>query len=234
MTASSRPAASPRCSTRCGSGARTAPRRSTARPRCWPTRSRRRARRRPAARRSFPASALRSADADRGRRRGRELIGRADVRLLSLMDHTPGPAPVPRRGEAARLLPRQEGRPDRRRARRAVRRAARRTRRRYAVANYRASWSTLAQRARRRRWRAMTTPRSSMSRRRSRDGVAIAEFPTTLEAAEALHAAGVARADGRAQPGARRLACRQRRDRRARARPACSTSCRPTMCRRAC
>ena len=55
----------------------------------------------------------------------KELIDRPDVRLMSLMDHTPGPAPVPRRGQAARLLPRQGRRHDRRRARRAVRAALR-------------------------------------------------------------------------------------------------------------
>jgi len=37
----------------------------------------------------------------------------------------------------------------------------------------------------------MTTRRPSTSRRLLRDGVAIAEFPTTVEAAAALHAAGI-------------------------------------------
>ena len=46
-----------------------------------------------------------------------ELMGRPDVRLASLMDHTPGPAPVSRRAKAAGLLSRQVGRQDRRRAR---------------------------------------------------------------------------------------------------------------------
>ena len=49
----------------------------------------RRAQGRPAAHRSLSASALRSADAGRGRR-GAELDRPQDVRLLSLMDHTPG------------------------------------------------------------------------------------------------------------------------------------------------
>ena len=51
-----------------------------------------------------------------------------------------------------------------------------------------------------------------------RDRVSIAEFPTTVEAAAGAARGGHARADGRAQSRARRLACRQRGDRGAGAR----------------
>ena len=79
--------------------------------------------------RPFPASALRSADAGRGR--GNAGADRRAGRAAGLAHGShAGAAAVPRRGEAARLLPRQERRHDRRRARRAVRQAASRIRRR--------------------------------------------------------------------------------------------------------
>ena len=53
----------------------------------------------------------------------KELIDRPDIRLMSLMDHTPGQRQFRDEGQAARLLPRQGRRQDRRRARRAVRAA---------------------------------------------------------------------------------------------------------------
>ena len=66
-----------------------------------------------------------------------------------------------------------------------------------------------------------------------RDGVAIAEFPTTVAAAHALHQAGVRVLMGapnlvRGGSHAGNVATRSW------PRPACSTSCRRTTCRRAC
>ena len=53
-----------------------------------------------------------------------ELMRRPDVRLVSLMDHTPGQRQFSRRGKAAELLPRQDRRHVRRPARRSVREQA--------------------------------------------------------------------------------------------------------------
>ena len=78
----------------------------------------------PAARRSLPASALRNPDAERGR--GGQGADRPSRRPADVADGSHArPAPVPRRGQAARLLSRQGRRHDRRRARRAVREALR-------------------------------------------------------------------------------------------------------------
>ena len=77
-----------------------------------------------AACRSLPASALRNPDAERGR--GGQGTDRPAGRAADVADgpHA-GTAPVPRRGQAARLLSRQGRRQNRRRARRAVREALR-------------------------------------------------------------------------------------------------------------
>ena len=161
-----------------------------------------------------------------------ELIGRAR-RAARLADgpHA-GPAPVPRRAQAARLLPRQERRPDRRRARRAVRQAASPIRQTLCRGQL-----SRAGRARARARHAAGEPRRhharSMSREAVADGVAIAEFPTTIEAAEALHAAGIDVLMGapnlvRGGSHAGNVATADS------PATACSTSCRRTTCRRAC
>ena len=72
--------------------------------------------------RSLPASALRDSDAERGR--GSQGTDRPARRAADVADGSHArAAPVPRRGQAARLLSRQGRRHDRRRARRAVRTA---------------------------------------------------------------------------------------------------------------
>ncbi len=147
-----------------------------------------RPRRRPAAHRAFPAFALRGADAESGRRCRR--TDRPAGRAPDVADgpHA-GPAPVPRSAEAARILPRQERRHERRRAGCAIctahRKPCQSCRRRIIR-----GWSTLAG--------VHGTPLASHDDTTAEhveqavlDRVAIAEFPTTVGAAAALHAAGV-------------------------------------------
>ena len=98
----------------------------------------------------------------------RELVGRPDVRLMSLMDHTPGQRQFRDEAKLRGLLSRQGRRHDRRRARRAVRATLQAIRRRMRRRISARSW-----RWRRRttfRWRAMTTPRKRMSPMRSAIG----------------------------------------------------------------
>ena len=119
-----------------------------------------------------------------------ELLGRADVRLLSLMDHTPGQRQFRDEQKLRTYYRGKAGGLDRRRARRPVRASG-------SACTGDLCGASSARAGRRSPGRtacrspATTTRRASMSRRRSSDGVAIAEFPTTLEAAEALHGAGV-------------------------------------------
>jgi alpha-D-ribose 1-methylphosphonate 5-triphosphate diphosphatase len=118
----------------------------------------------------------------------RELMERADVRLLSLMDHTPGQRQF---RDEAKLRDYYRGKSggmtdaelDVLFARRIACQAA------YAETNQR-EIVALA--------RARNTPLASHDDTTPahvdeaiRDGVAIAEFPTTVEAAQALHAAGI-------------------------------------------
>jgi alpha-D-ribose 1-methylphosphonate 5-triphosphate diphosphatase len=118
----------------------------------------------------------------------RALIGRPDVRLLSLMDHTPGQRQFRDevklreyyRGKSGGMT---EAELDVLFARRIAHQAA------HAEANHR-DIVALA--------RASNTPLASHDdttpdhvAEAIRDGVAIAEFPTTIEAAQALHAAGI-------------------------------------------
>jgi alpha-D-ribose 1-methylphosphonate 5-triphosphate diphosphatase len=118
----------------------------------------------------------------------RALIGRPDVRLLSLMDHTPGQRQFRDevklrdyyRGKSGGMT---EAELDVLFARRIAHQAA------HAEANHR-DIVALA--------RASNTPLASHDdttpdhvAEAIRDGVAIAEFPTTVEAAQALHAAGI-------------------------------------------
>ena len=211
MTGSWRRPASPRCSIRCGSGART----STDVQTCDADRGDRLgARCRPAALRSFPASALRNPDA--GCDRDAASVDRARRCAADVADGSHArPAPVPRRRQTARLLPRQE-RQDRRRTRRAVRTAPRQ------------SDGVCARPicARSSRWRMQhAIPLASHDDTTDenvadaiRDGVSVAEFPTTMEAARGAAPGRHRRADGRAERGARRLAFRQHRRRRSRPR----------------
>src|SRR6516164_6294870 len=117
-TGSSPPAASPPRSIRCASGARRSGRRRRAGGDSR-RRHRDRARCRPPPPRALPSSSLRGADAER--RRGNESVDRSRGRPARVADgpHARATA-VPRRRQAAGLLPRQERRHDRRRARRAV------------------------------------------------------------------------------------------------------------------
>lgn len=118
----------------------------------------------------------------------RTLIGRPDVRLLSLMDHTPGQRQFRDevklrdyyRGKSGGMT---DAELDVLFARRIAHQAA------HAEANHR-DIVALA--------RASNTPLASHDDTTPdhvdeaiRDGVAIAEFPTTVEAAQALHAAGI-------------------------------------------
>jgi alpha-D-ribose 1-methylphosphonate 5-triphosphate diphosphatase len=118
----------------------------------------------------------------------RELMERADVRLLSLMDHTPGQRQF---RDEAKLRDYYRGKSggmsdaelDVLFARRIACQAA------YAETNQRAIVALA---------RARNTPLASHDDTTPahvdeaiRDGVAIAEFPTTVEAAQALHAAGI-------------------------------------------
>jgi alpha-D-ribose 1-methylphosphonate 5-triphosphate diphosphatase len=118
----------------------------------------------------------------------RELIGRPDIRLLSLMDHTPGQRQFRDEGKLRTYYRSKNGgmtdaQLDVLFAKRIEHQAA------HAEANHR-DIIDLA--------RAHDTPLASHDdttpehvAEAIRDGVAIAEFPTTVEAAQALHAAGV-------------------------------------------
>jgi alpha-D-ribose 1-methylphosphonate 5-triphosphate diphosphatase len=117
-----------------------------------------------------------------------QLIGRSDVRLASLMDHTPGQRQFRDEGKLRDYYRGKKGgltdaQLDALFAKRIEYQAA------YAAANYR----KLVELA-----RAHDTPLASHDDTTLehaddaiRDRVAIAEFPTTIEAAEALHAGGV-------------------------------------------
>jgi alpha-D-ribose 1-methylphosphonate 5-triphosphate diphosphatase len=118
----------------------------------------------------------------------RELMERADVRLLSLMDHTPGQRQF---RDEAKLRDYYRGKSggitdaelDVLFARRIACQAAyAETNQREIVALARARKTPLASHD-------DTTPEHVAEA--IRDGVAIAEFPTTVEAAQALHAAGI-------------------------------------------
>ena len=212
MTASSRPVASPPCSIRCGSGARRAPRRSTGSAAPWPN----------AIATAREADLLRvdhllhlrcevpmpdvvadATEIDRPAGRAADFADGSYARA----------APVPRRGEAARLLPRQERRDDRRRARCIVRRADR------VPGGARAHELPCAGRAR-------ASPRDAAGepRRHHAWSMSSKRFATASPSRSSHHGGSRGsparrrhpRADGRAKPGARRLARRQRRDRRAR------------------
>ena len=188
MTASSRPAASPPCSIRCGSGAKRAPSEVDGEAEVL----------------AEAIATARHADLLRidhflhlrcevpmpERRRGNPGVDRAAGRPAPLA-HGPhaGATAVPRRTQAARLLPRQERRHDRRRARCAVRQARSSIRPRTPRPTIATSSSSPA---------ATTRPLASHDDTTSdhvaeaiRDGVSIAEFPTTVETAQALHVAGV-------------------------------------------
>ena len=137
----------------------------------------------------------------------KELIGRSDVRLASLMDHTPGQRQFRDesklrdyyRGKKGGLTDAELDRllPD-------AARQSSRLRGRELPTACRSGWLLHA------------TPLASHDDTTLehvadavRDRVSIAEFPTTTEAAEALHDAGIRRADGCAQSGAGWLARRQ-------------------------
>ena len=137
----------------------------------------------PAARRPSPAPALRDLRRRRGRGRRSACSTGMPIDLMSLMDHTPGPAPVPRPREAWR--PYYGGKSGLHRGR-ARRLHASGSGPQFASATTRATVRALvalAQAAVGRRWRATTTPHPSMCEESIADGVSIAEFPTTLEAA---------------------------------------------------
>ena len=215
MTASSRHPASPPCSIRSGSGATTAPSEVDGRAGTLADAHHSRARCRSAARRALPASALRNRR--RRRRRARPRTDRPSRRPADVADGPHArPAPVPRRRQAARLLSRQGWRQDRCRARRVRSPSASTYQKAYAATNMRrdrrAGAANTACRS-----RAMTTPPRSTSSRRCAIGVAVAEFPTTLEAARGLHEAGIDILMGAPERRARRLAFRQHR--RGRSRP---------------
>jgi alpha-D-ribose 1-methylphosphonate 5-triphosphate diphosphatase len=118
----------------------------------------------------------------------RELIGRPDIRLLSLMDHTPGQRQFRDEGKLRTYYRSKNGgmtdaQLDVLFAKRIEHQAA------HAEANHRGIIDLA---------RAHDTPLASHDdttpehvAEAIRDGVAIAEFPTTVEAAQALHAAGV-------------------------------------------
>lgn len=117
-----------------------------------------------------------------------ELIGRADVRLLSLMDHTPGQRQFRDEGKLrAYYRGKNGGMTDAELDKLFAKRIE--YQRQYADANHR-DLVALAQR----NAVALASHDDTTSDHVSeavRDGVSIAEFPTTLEAASALHAAGV-------------------------------------------
>jgi alpha-D-ribose 1-methylphosphonate 5-triphosphate diphosphatase len=118
----------------------------------------------------------------------RELIGRPDILLLSLMDHTPGQRQFRDEGKLRTYYRSKNGgmtdaQLDVLFAKRIEHQAA------HAEANHRGIIDLA---------RAHDTPLASHDdttpehvAEAIRDGVAIAEFPTTVEAAQALHAAGV-------------------------------------------
>ena len=230
-TASSRPAASPRCSIRCGSGARTASRRWTARPRPWPPQSRRRG----------TAICLRAdhflhlrceVPMPTSWTEASELFGRPDVRLASLMDHTPGQRQFRDEDKLRDYYRGKKG------------------------GMTDAELDMLfAQR--------LQIPGCLRGRDNYRQLVELARTPLNAAGESRRHHAGARRAGdlrrggyrgvsdhdrsgasaargrhssphGRAESRAGRLACRECRDRRAGARRRASTSCRRTMCRRAC
>ena len=110
------------------------------------------------------------------------------VRIASLMDHTPGPAPVHLARRLPRLLPGQE-RDDRCRARGPDRAAAGTGRdiRRTPTGRRSPRWRRRAASCS----RATTMRPRTTSPKPSTHGVTLAEFPTTHEAAAASHAAGL-------------------------------------------
>ena len=118
-----------------------------------------------------------------------ELIGRPDVRLVSLMDHTPGQRQFRDerklrdyyRGKSGGMTDAELDVLFAKRARLPGGAMPSPTI---------ARWSALRS-SMRCRSRATTTPRWSTSARRWSTSVAIAEFPTTIEAAEALHESGI-------------------------------------------
>ena len=177
--------------------------------------------------RSLPPSALRGADA--GCRRGDPTVRPARCPARVVDGSHARSAPVPRRGQ--RLLSRQEERHDRRRARPAVREA-----------------NSLSGALRRRQLRrprqagqTHATPLASHDdttlehvTQSLKDGVAIAEFPTTVEAASALHEAGVKVLMGAPNLVRGKSHAGKHSHRRSGTGRACSTSCRGTTCRRGC
>ena len=141
-----------------------------------------------------------------------ELIGRPDVRLMSLMDHTPGQRQF---RDEVKLRDYYRGKGGGMTDAELDVLFARRIDYQTRLCREQLSRPRRAGRAAQRfRWRATTTPRASTSTDAVRDRVAVAEFPTTMEAAAALHAGRHQGPDGRAERGARRLAFRQYRRRR--------------------
>ena len=149
-----------------------------------------RRRRRAAAGRAPRPPALRTAERRRGRRISSGSATMPLVQLASVMDHTPGPAAVPDgRGYYRSLLP--------------AALPAQRRRDGGFIAERQAEQAQLRGRAiARRSWRAGTSAGIAFASHDDatgeqvaeslRDGVDIAEFPTTLVAAEASHEAGLA------------------------------------------
>ena len=119
----------------------------------------------------------------------KELIDRPDVRLMSLMDHTPGQRQFRDevklrdyyRGKGGGMT---DAELDVLFAKRFAYQKA------YAATNMR-EIVALAQRIRGYRWQAMTTPPRRTSSTRCATASSVAEFPTTMEAARGLHEAGI-------------------------------------------